>query len=222
MRRTAALLLLLTACAPRTVPPASTPPPPPERPNNRIVVHGNVFDSSGQPVPHPRVRAWAADPSCNPAGDPVQVWGGASSSFEVTIERGVGPAERGCLVIDATGGGATSRRAFPVTFSNSGERVERDITLPPPQILSRAEADRVIDVVRTAIVSRDRAAVEELAGYLAITPEAAYSRLGDIQRHLRTVTEVVFIEPYVYELKGHRDPPLRVRVTQDSVTRVEL
>lgn len=220
MRRTAALLLLLAACAPRTVPPASTPPPPPPRPNNAVAVHGSVFDSAGQPVPHAMLRLWGSDPSCSATGEPVTSWSGASSRFEVTLERGVGPAERGCVIVEATAGGATARRTLPVTFTNPGERVEADLTLPPPARLTRAEADRIIDVVRRGITTRDRAALDELAGYLGAGPEAVSHRLSDVQRHLRTVTNVTFIEPYVYELQGHREPPLRVTVTQDSLTRV--
>lgn len=208
MRRTAALLLLLAACtaSERTVvPPANTPPALPPR-ASAAAIHGSVFDSAGQPVPHAMLRVWNA---CNAAGEPVTRWSGASSSYEIEVDGE-------CAVIEAAAGGAKARR----TFRPGGKRVARDINLPPPARLTRAEADRIINVVRKGIVSRDPAAVSELATYTGLGPEATAGRLADVQRHLRTVTSVTFIEPYVYELKGHREPPLRVTISQDALTRV--
>lgn len=224
MRRTAALLLLLIACSPasRRVPPASTPPPPPVRPENVVTVHGNVFDSAGLAVPHPRIRAWASDASCRESGEPVRVWGGASSSYEVTVERGVGPAERGCVVLEVSAGGSTARRTLPATFTTPAPRLEADVTLGPPPRLTRAEADRIIEIVRRGLTTRDPAAVEETALFLGTTPDAAAARLADAQRHLRTVTNVRMLREFVYELTGHRQPPLEVTITQDSVTRVRF
>ncbi|HYR27070.1 MAG TPA: hypothetical protein VEU30_01305 [Thermoanaerobaculia bacterium] len=222
MRRTAALLLLLAACAPTRVPPASTPPPPPVRPNNAAVLEGSVFDSAGQPVPHPRIDAWTAGPSCKPEGPLTRVWGGASSSYQLTLERGAGPAERGCVVVDVTAGGAKTRKTFPVTFTNPAKPLTADLTLPPPARLTREEADRIIEVVRRGITSRDRDAIDELATYLGTGPEATSARLGEIQRRMRTVTAVNFVDEFTYDLTGHREPALRVRIRQDSMTRVEF
>ena len=201
------MLLMIAACVPKSapVPPASTPPalPPPAI---TAAVHGSVFDSAGQPVPHAMLRVWSA---CNAAGEPATRWSGASSSYEL-------PVDGECAVVEAFAGGAKARR----TFRPGGKRVAGDINLPPPARLTRAEADRIIDGLREGIVSRDPAAVRELATYTGLGPEATAGRLADVQRHLRTVTAVTFVEPYVYELKGHREPPLRVTITQDSLTRL--
>ena len=205
MRRTAALLLLL-ACAPPTPPPAPAPSSPPPLPVSTAAVHGSVFDSAGQPVPHAMLRVWSA---CNGAGEPVTRWSGASSSYEIAVDGE-------CAVIEAAAGGATARR----TFRPQGKRVAADITLPPPVPLTRAAADRIITLLREGIVTRDPAAVTELATYTGLGPEATSARLADTQRHLRTVTEVTFVEPYVYELKGHREPPVRAAITRDSLIRV--
>ena len=226
MRWTVSLLVALAACAPASVPPATTPPPPPTRAENAVALRGNVFDSAGQPVPHALIRAWGADPSCRAVGEGVRVWGGASSSYDVTVERSVGPAERGCVVIEARAGGANARRTMPVTFATPGPVVEADINLGPPARLTRKEADRIVEVLRLGITTRDRAAVDELAGYLGLGPEQTGAQLGEIQRHLRTVTAVTFLSEengrFIYDLTGHREPALRVTISQDSLTRVEL
>jgi hypothetical protein len=223
MRRAAALLFLF-ACSQgvAVVPPASTPPPPPTRPGNVATARGNVFDSAGQPVPHVLIQAWSADPSCKPSGEPVRIWSGASSTFNVTVDRGAGG--RGCIVLEAMAGGAKARRTFPV--SAAVDVVEADINLPPPKRLTRAEADRIIEVVRLGINTRDRAAVDELTGYLGAGPDAVSTTLADIQRHLRTVTAVRFVsgsgETFVYELAGQREPAQTVTIRQDSLTRIEF
>jgi len=222
MRRTAALLLLLAACTATDRVPPTTPSPPPVRPENVAVLEGSVFDSAGQLVPHPRIDARAAGPSCEPEGPLFRVWGGASSSYQLTLERGAGPAERGCVVVDVAAGGAKMRRTFPVAFSNPPKPLTADLTLPPPAPLTRAEADRIIEIVRRGIVSRDREAIDELAVYLGIGPEATSARLADIQRHLRTVTAVNFVDEFTYELSGQREPALVVKIRQDSLTRIEF
>lgn len=224
MRPTAALLLLLVGCAPAAVPPATTPPPLPTRPENVAAATGVVHDSSGRPVPHARIRAWAADPSCRQEGDGVQVW--SNERFEVTVERGVGPQERGCLIVEAAAGGSVVTRTFPATFASGGggDRVVADLVLPAPPALTRAEADRLMDLVRRGINTRERAAIEELAMYTREGVQELYAHLGETQRHLRTVVDMRLVSDsgggFVYELSGHRSPPVQVTVSQDALTRV--
>ncbi|HEX8173063.1 MAG TPA: hypothetical protein VF824_21190 [Thermoanaerobaculia bacterium] len=226
MRSFAILLLLAAACTTTTVPPASTPPPPPDRPENLVVARGVVFDANGGRAAFARVRAWAADPSCVATREPFVVRAGADGSYEVTADVGVGPQYDGCLIVEAASGGAVVKKQTPVRFASGADAPHEtlDLYLPRPEPLTRAEAERLIGVVKSALVTRDTAAVEELSLYTDRGREALYTTLGELQRRIRTVLTTALTSErggrYVYVLSGQREPPVTVTIEQDVRTKI--
>jgi hypothetical protein len=227
--RTLAALLLLAGCATQrattiTPPPAHTPPMP-IRPENAAVATGIVTDASGRPVANARVRAWAADAACNPIGRPEQHVSGENGSYELRVASGVGPQFDACVVAEASAAGATVRAQQPVHYApdTAGGNVARiDLQFPPATLLTRAEADRLIDMVRRAIHG-DNDAIEEMKLYLpqgnpALTP---------VSRYIRGVDAVNLVSEgdrrFTYELTGRR-PGRSVQITiwQDALTHIDL
>jgi hypothetical protein len=220
------LLLLLAACAPAAhqQTPAAAPALPP-RPENAAVAIGTVRDAAGAPVPFARLTGWAADAACQPVGDAVSSVAGPDGSYQLRVERGVGPQFDACIVVEASAGGSRVRTQSTVRYApdaarNNGVRV--DLMLPQPPLLTRAEADRLAEIVRAA-VSLDNDALAELQLYVpnareALTPIARYTRGIE---SARLVTEGN--RHYVYELIARR-PERNVRLTirQDTLTRIEL
>lgn len=224
--RSLTLLLLLAACAPAVQQQTgATAPALPSRPENAAVAIGTVRDAAGTPVPFARVSAWAADPACQPLGQAVSHVAGADGSYQLRVERGVGPQFDACIVVEASAGGSSVRaqnavRYAPATGGNNGVRV--DLMLPQPAILTRAEADRLAEIVRAA-VSLDQDALRELQLYVPHAQEA----LTPIARYTRGIESVRLVTAgdrhYVYDLIARR-PERNVRITirQDTLTRLEL
>jgi hypothetical protein len=206
MHRAIALLVLALSLAcrtqqmpPSTPPlPATTPPPPPERPVNLAHVAGRVVDVTGLSVDGALVRAWGASSDCRPAGDPVVVTSGASGEFSLAVERGVGPAESGCVVIEARAGSSVERVERPVLFARGKEetrnRIDLDrIYLPRAPILTHQEAERLIGVL-TAAIRGDREAEEELDHYVRGDRFRVHAALDAYRSYLRGVSAVHFVD----------------------------
>jgi hypothetical protein len=230
MRTLAALialtaLMLLAACAaPRQQPPASTPPSP-DRPENAAVASGTITDASGRPVASARVTAWAADAACRAAGTPVSHVSGADGTYQLRVAHGVGPEFDGCIIIEAAAGGSVVRAQRPVHYASdaagrNGARV--DLMLPQPPLLTRNEADRLIDVLRRAI-QLEQDAIDELKHYIPDAPTA----LTPIAQHTRGIASVRLVSEgdrrFVYELVGRRpERNVQITIAQDVLTRIEL
>ena len=224
MRRLACLLLL-AACAtqPRTaLAPASTPPPP-DRPENVVIAFGIVKDPSGTPLEHARVRGWEADGHCDAVGGPITRPSGANGAYEITVGRRVGPQFAGCLVLEIAAGGAVAlvqRNAQFAPESAGISRMRLDVTLPPARLLTRAEADRLVEVTRQAMHEGWQAAIEELALYTRddYTP---------YRRQMRGIGGVKLVSEgdkrFVYELTGTvPETSVTVTIEQDVLTRISF
>jgi hypothetical protein len=216
MRRLACLLFL-AACA--TQPQVATTPPPPDRAENVVTAYGTIRDPGGQPLEHARIRAWEADGGCDAIGGPLTRFSGSDGTYEVTVGRRTGPEFEGCIVLEFAAGGSVAFLPRNAHFSPQS-RVKIDVTLPPARLLTRAEADRLVDVVRNAIDAGWESAVEELALY-------TQDDYTEHRRNLRGVAGVQLVSEadrrFEYELTGTRpDTSLRVTISQDSLTRVRL
>lgn len=219
MRRLACLLLLLlAACATRPAqqPPASTPPPP-DRMENVVTAFGIIKDPAGKPLQNVRVRAWEADGHCDAIGGPVTRTSGSDGAYEVTVGRRVGPEFEGCIVLEFAAGGAVAFLPRNAHFARDS-RLKIDVMLPPARVLTRAEADRLMQVVRGAMHEGSPAAVEELALYTRddLTPH---------RRNLRGISDVRLVSEgdrrFEYELAGMRPgTSVRVTIAQDSLTSI--
>ena len=225
MKRHIPLLLLLAACAvtPSTPPPASTPPPP-HRPENAAVATGIIRDAGGRAVSRAAIRAWAADPACNVIEPPTEVVSGEDGSYEVRVGRTVGPQFDACIVLEARAGGATARVQQPVRYVANPPSVPIDMTLLPAALLTRDEANRLIDLVQRAM-RNEHEAVQELAPYLNRDVSSAYSALAPIAQRIRRPESVTLVEEgdrrYVYEMRGARGTA-RVTIAQDAITTITL
>lgn len=225
MRRAACLtILLLAACLPpKPVPsaPAATPPPP-VRPENVVTAFGVVRDPAGAPLPNARVRGWEADGHCDAIGGPVTRLTGADGSYEITLGRTVGPAFEGCVVLEFAAGGSVALLQQNARFASGAEatRLPLDVVLPPARLLTRAEADRLIEVVRHAMHEGWQAAAEELALYT----QEDYT---EHRRQLRGIAGVRLVaggdRRFEYELTGTRPgTSVRVTIAQDALTRISF
>jgi chromosome condensin MukBEF complex kleisin-like MukF subunit len=119
-----------------------------------------------------------------------------------------------------------AKKQTPVRFASGPDapRETLDLYLPRPEPLTRAEAERLIGVVKNALVTRDTAAVEELSLYTDRGREALYTTLGELQRRIRTVLTTTLTSErggrYVYVLSGQREPPVTVTIEQDVRTKI--
>jgi len=216
MRRLACLLVLgIAACATRQL--AVHTPPPPDRQENVVTAFGVIKDPAGQPLQHARIRAWEADGHCDAIGGPITRTSGADGTYEVTVGRRVGPEFEGCIVLEFAAGGSVAFLPRNAHFARDS-RLKIDVTLPPARLLTRADADRLIAVVRGAMHEGSPTAVEELALYTQadITPH---------RRSLRGIADVRLLSEgdrrFEYELVGMRPgTSVRVTIAQDSLTRI--
>lgn len=227
MRRLA-ILILLAACTPSatTPPPASTPPPP-HRPENAAVAAGVIRDAGGRPVSRAAISAWAADPACNVVGHPETAVSGEDGSYQIRVTQSVGPQFDACIVLEARAGGTVTRAQYPVHYapdSVGNNSVRADITLLPATLLTRQEADRLIELVQRAM-RNEYQAMQELAPYLNLDSSQVNAALAPFMQRTRRVENVVLLEErngqYVYELQGGRGPT-RVTIAQDALTRISL
>jgi hypothetical protein len=217
MRPLACLLVLLAACATQPAQQTVSTPPPPDRPENVATAFGIIKDPAGKPLQHARIRAWEADGHCDAIGGPITRTSGSDGAYEVTVGRSVGPEFEGCIVLEFAAGGSVAFLPRNAHFARDS-RLKIDVTLPPARLLNRAEADRLMQVVRGAMHEGSPAAAEELALYTQddITPH---------RRNLRGITDVRLLSEgdrrFEYELVGMRPgTSVRVTIAQDSLTRI--
>lgn len=219
MRRLACLLVLAAACATQPAQPPVSTPPPPDRQENVVTAFGVIKDPAGKPLEHVRVRAWEADGHCDAIGGPVTRTSGSDGTYDVTVGRRVGPEFEGCIVLEFAAGGSVAFLPRNAHFARDS-RLKIDVLLPPAKALTRAEAERLMQVVRGAMHEGSPSAVEELALYTQddITPH---------RRNLRGITDVRLVSEsdrrFEYELTGMRPgTSARVTITQDSLTRIMI
>jgi hypothetical protein len=217
-----AILLLAACAAQQPAPPAANTPPPPMRPEDVVIATGVVRDPSGAPLPGARVRVWQADPACTPLGGAVTRPTGAGGTYEIAAGTSVGPQYDACVILEFAAGGAVERIQRNARYASEsvGERLRIDVTLPPATLLTRAEADRLIEVVRRAMHGSEHDAVEELALYLR-------EDTTEQRRRLRGIAGVRLVSDgdrkFEYELTGTRPgTSVRVAIEQDSLTRIRL
>lgn len=223
MRRLACLLLL-TACVtqPPVTPPAGTPPPP-HRPANVVTAFGVVRDPAGQPLEHARVRAWEADVDCDAIGGPITRHSAADGTYEITVGNKVGPQFEGCIVVEIAAGGSVALLQRGATYAPESAGISRlriDVALPPPRPLTRAEADRLIEIVRSALHEGPLFATEQLALYTR-------EDIVPYRRDLRGIAEVRLVSEgerrFEYELTGTRPgTSVRVVMEQGALTRISF
>jgi len=224
--RTLAALLLLAGCAMQpatsTTPAPAHTPPPPDRPENAAVATGVVTDASGRPVANARVRAFAADAACNTVGFPQQHVSGANGTYQLRVASSVGPQYDACIVVEAAAAGATVRAQSPVHYapdSAGGNVATINLQLPPSTLLTRAEADRLIDVIGRAM-RHEQDAIEELRLY-------GNPDVNPISRYTRGIDSVRLVSEgdrrFTYELTGRRPGrTIQVTIWQDAVTHIDL
>jgi hypothetical protein len=226
--RTLVALIFLAACAtPQTQvsqPAAANTPPPPIRPENAAVASGIVTDSSGRPVASARVSAWAADASCNPIGRPEVHVSGADGRYQLRVASSVGPEFDACIIVEAAAGGSVVRAQQLVHYASdaAGRNVATmNLMLPAAPVLTRTEADRLIQLLQNAMQNHD--AVDELKLYIPQGQPA----LAPIAQYTRGIASVRLLSEgnrrFVYELTGRRaGRTIEVTVWQDALTHIDL
>lgn len=176
MRTLAILLLGLTlGCRTPAPPPATpstpplSPPPLPVRAISAAAVTGEVLDRSGMAVDGALVQAQSGGVECEPAEGAFSTFTDAAGRFSLVVERGVGPEEQGCVVLNAGAGGAAASVRIPATFTSIAGDPRRELhaTLrlgaPPP--LDRATGERLIALL-DAGMRGDHEAMRQLDLYI--------------------------------------------------------
>ena len=205
MRTTAATLLaVFLGCQAAPPPPAApippivpeSPPPLPERGINMAHVDGRVVDVTGLPVDGPRVTVWAAGADCVAQGSPVVVTGGVGGEFSMAVERGTGPEEPGCVVIEARVGGVATRLTRPVLFASGDpaahNSVDLRIRLPRAPALAGEEGERLIRLLVDAIHGVDDSAIDELDLYVRGDRSRLQASLDAHRSYLRKIEAIEF------------------------------
>ena len=208
-------------------PPAtpSTPPPVPPRPDRIARVSGVVVDVRGEPVAGADVTVTVGDEGCRPSSLKFQAVSRPDGTFSVEPDIGMGAGESRCLFVAASAGGSTAAADARALFSTEAQGSVIDdvrvrIQLPRPSPLTRAEADRVVDLFQRTLQAHDPALFRELGTYRGGLSESLITGLNDINSSLRGITATEMIEPYMYRLTGRTGQTITVRVEQDSLTAV--
>lgn len=159
-------------------------------------------------------------PASTPPPPPIRPENVASATGTGARRRGAArPAHAGAgvggrLVVP---GGGEGVRVWSHE-ADSGRQTVNRFSRPP------SAARRPLTHLSGAINTRDQAAIEELALYSDLGLQQLYTHLGETQRHLRTVVDLRLVSDsggrFVYELRGHREPPVQVTVSQDVLTRL--
>ena len=170
-----AILILILGCRSASLPPPTpstpplSPPPLPERNPNAAHVTGRVVDRTGLGVDGASVLARAAGVDCAVEGGGPETVSDSSGAFSITVERGVGPIEPGCVVIEAKAGGAIGRAERPVVYSSTtddpGREVDLLLTLGAPPPLDGAAGERLIGLLDRSMRG-DHDAMRELDLYI--------------------------------------------------------
>lgn len=172
------------------------------------------------------VTARAADAQCRPAGE---IQGGLTNEqgeFEVMVVRETASAEGGCVVLEATHGGAAGQGSVPVVFRSSSAASPApsvNIRLGKAPALIREAADEMIHTLRNAIGSEDRA-FGRLVPFIRNGPEAFRVALEDSRKLLGEVVATKLVDESVtdrdarfeYELLGSNGRTLRTTIYQSD------
>ncbi|MGH9457628.1 MAG: hypothetical protein ACRD2J_08320 [Thermoanaerobaculia bacterium] len=200
MRQIFALLVLVLACRTPTAPtppiPPQTPPPLPERAINVAHVAGRVVDVIGLAVDGPVVSVWSTGADCRLAGEPVTATGGMGGEFAIEVERGVGPEEFGCVVVEARAGGSSVRAERHVVFTaaqgDPRNRVELRLQLPRAPELTRDEGERLVRLLAEAVRTGAPATIEELDPHIRGDRQRVHAALDAYRQYLRTIDSIEF------------------------------
>jgi hypothetical protein len=226
-----AILIPLFGCRPAPLPPATpatpphSPPPLPERNPNMALVTGRVIDRTGLGVDGAWVEAWASGADCAVRGGSVMTVSDTGGNFSLAVERGVGPVEAGCVVLEARAGGATGRAERPVIYSSTsgdpGRNVELVLTLGAPPPLDRAIGERLIGLLDRSMRG-DQDAMRELDLYI----RGNLGRVGPIvdahSSWLRGIRSAELIESEQgrrlrWRLHGVQDRSVTITLVRDGV-----
>jgi hypothetical protein len=221
-----AIVILLLGCRPAPLPPATpatpplSPPPLPERNPNIAQVSGRVVDRTGLGVDGAWVEAWAAGADCAVQGGSVRTVSDAGGNFSLAVERGVGPDESGCVILEARAGGASGRAERPVIYSSTsgdpGREVEIRLTLGEPPPLDQGAGERVIGLLDRSMRG-DHDAMRELDLYI----RGDLGRVGEIvNAHSSWLRGIRAIE--LIESEEGRRLRWRLRGLQDRTVTITL
>lgn len=226
-----AILILLPGCRPAPLPPATPPTPPlsppplPERNPNAAHVTGRVVDRTGLGVDGASVEAWSAGSDCAVYGGAARTFSDSSGAFSLTVERGVGPVEPGCVIVEAKAGGATGRAERSVVYSSAtgdpAREVDIRLTLGAPPPLDRAAAERLIGLLDRSM-GGDHDAMRGLDLYV----RGDFGRLHEIvnahSSWLRGIRDIELIESEEgrrmrWRLHGVQDRNVTITLVRDGL-----
>lgn len=212
---------------PPSTPPIPSPPQqPPVRPVNSATVSGRVLTSDGRIISHASVLVRAADTGCQPIDSGIGAVSDESGEYLAVAEVGVGPSQRGCVVVEARSGGARGVATAATEFTTASPRLRVDVRLELPPALTASEAERLANLLATAIDEPARSS-EELSLYILHGPEALRVALEQYRHLLGDVASVRLVpsehfDPrrFTFELRGTGDRVSHVDVYQEEVTRL--
>ena len=228
LRRGALLCGLLFGACIRPVPDAPSVPPPPEprREVNSATVHGRILSSSGFSVSHAAVVVHLADRDCRRLGPAVGSVTDESGEYLAVLESGVGPAHDGCLVVEASSGGATGSVVQEARFSSESPRARVDIALESGDRLDAQAAGMLVSRLVDAI-NDPASGSSDLELFVLHGPEAL--RVG-LEQYRKTLGQVIRVQPlppeahdlarFRFELEGTTGETSIVDVHQEDLVRL--
>lgn len=226
------LLILLAACTPDVPPaePAAPTPasPPPSRARSSATVSGRVIGAGGSPVAHAAVLVHPADAKCRALPDgATEARTDESGEYQVTIEVPVGPASRGCAVVEARSGGTGGSASAPAlfTFSEADRRPVRvDVRLVRPRAMTVAEGERLVRALADAINDSTGTVDPELALHVQQGSEALRVALGQYRALFGRIESIRPLPPdwhaFPFEILGANGRTGRVTVEQGDLNRL--
>lgn len=236
MRRAITILVLcVVSCRvppPATPPlPSTPPPPPPLREVNAALVSGEVVTSRGMRVAYADVRIAATGPGCRGISEELGVISDAAGEFHAQVDRGVGPAHEGCVVVTARSGDAAGSATAAAFFTAAKEQrvpVRVTVTLAPAEPLTLSRAETIVRELAEAINNPASSGPATLALYLNGGSEALRVATEHYRSILGRVTAVEpvpvpthFVSPaFSFRLVGSSEATARIHVVQEDLTRV--
>ncbi len=149
---------------------------------------------------------------------------GADGRYQLRVASSVGPEFDACIIVEAAAGGSVVRAQQLVHYASdaAGRNVATmNLMLPAAPVLTRTEADRLIQLLQNAMQNHD--AVDELKLYIPQGQPA----LAPIAQYTRGIASVRLLSEgnrrFVYELTGRRaGRTIEVTVWQDALTHIDL
>lgn len=159
---------------------------------NEVHVSGIVADAAGMRVDGAVVTVWPAGVDCAATGGSAMAVTDASGAFAVSVERGTGPAEQGCVVVEAKAGGSSARAVRNAFFASgsAADRVELELSLPRAPELTRKEGERLVDLLARAIPGGDEEVLRELDLYVRGDRQWLDGALTAYRQYLRGITAI--------------------------------